>query len=512
MHGNAPNKFWLASVTMAASRCRPRRAATSTSVLTLFWLLGAGKCTTGTAALAGTTVAKPTPRQLALLQQPVTTMGHFGISTFAGEDNPCNAKGCPPVAVFRPRIRSPATQCDISQWITAARALGSRQICLTAHHGAGFTLWNSSLTNYSAARSPYHADLLAQFASECRRQNISICYYFDAGDAFDAMGGATAAVLFAKQRGWLYEVLRNPAYGPVDRLWIDGWSDAADSFWGSSGGGTRLVRTLSPGSLLVPGPDGCRAGGSGSFGVYPQLYSCAGRNGSLKSIFAVRETDITIQTVLDWNSSSGSNSGATLPRVVGQEWFWRAGLNASLSASELWHYYLGTVGRGSNLIVNMPPSTACEIPAHYLSVARAFGQAVESSFGSESALAATTHLTVAHCNELTVTVALPPTQQEFDSVLIKEDLSHGARILNYSLSVMLDQTWVSVPPPDDPSFPGARGCKGGSIGMQLIDLLPAEYSRPSEVSAVRVQCKAAIEDGQPVRLASVSVHQTKPPP
>lgn len=440
-------------------------------------------------------------------------MGHFGISTFAGRDNPCTADGCPPVELFRPLIRPPATHCDIPQWVAAARALGSRQICLTAHHGAGFTLWNSSLTNFSAARSPYGADLLAQFASECRRQNISICYYFDAGDAFDATAGATPAALFAKQRGWLREVLSNPAYGPVDRLWIDGWSDAADSFWGSRAGGTRLVRTLSPGSLLVPGPDGCRAGGSGSFGVYPLLYSCADpdRNTSAKSTFAVRETDITMQTILDWNSSSANNLGPP-PRVLGQEWFWRDGLNVSLSARELWRYYLGTVGRGSNLIVNIPPSTACEIPVNFLSAARGFGQAVESSFGAGSALASTTNQTVARCDELVVTLTLPPTQQEFDSVLIKEDLSHGARILNYSVDVLLDQSWVSVPPPDEPSFPGAQGCKGGSIGMQLIDLLPAEYSRPSEVSAVRVQCKAAIEDGQPVRLASVSVHQTKPPP
>lgn len=487
---------------------RPQRAA----VARLQLLVCAAMLATSRGPSTGATasVARPTAQQLALLQHPVSAMAHFGISTFAGEDNPCNAKGCPPVTLFRPLLRPPATRCDVHQWVTAARALGSRQICLTAHHGAGFTLWDSALTNYSAAHSPYGADLLVQFASECRRQNVSICYYWDSGDAFDATAGAAPETLFAKQRGWLHEVLSNPVYGPVDRLWIDGWSDSADSFWGSRGVGTRLVRGLSPRSLLVPGPDGCHAGGSGSFGVYPQLYQCAGHSSSTNRTFAVRETDITIQTILDWNVSSASSSAAP-PRVLGQEWFWRKGLNASLSASELWYYYLGTVGRGSNLIVNMPPSTACEIPAEFLSAARGFGQAVESSFGPGSALAATNRPTVARCQELTVTVHLPPTQEEFDAVLIKEDLSDGQRILNYSLEVLLDQAWVSVPPPDRPSFPGAHGCKGGSIGMQLIDLLPPEYSRPSEVSAVRVQCTAAIEDGRAARLASVSVHQTKPP-
>ena len=236
---------------------RPQRAA----VARLQLLLCAAMLATSRGPSTGATasVARPTAQQLALLQHPVSAMAHFGISTFAGEDNPCNAKGCPPVTLFRPLLRPPATCCDVHQWVTAARALGSRQICLTAHHGAGFTLWDSALTNYSAAHSPYGADLLVQFASECRRQNVSICYYWDSGDAFDATAGAAPETLFAKQRGWLHEVLSNPVYGPVDRLWIDGWSDSADSFWGSRGVGTRLVRALSPRSLLVPGPDGCHA-------------------------------------------------------------------------------------------------------------------------------------------------------------------------------------------------------------------------------------------------------------
>ncbi len=499
--------FSTPCLVLPARRCRPAHAYCMFAQLALALLVTSSEPTTADAVL----VPRPTQRQLSMLRHPVSAMAHFGIATFAGKDNPCSPSGCPPATLFKPLLRPPATQCDIQQWVSAARALGSRQICLTAHHGAGFTLWKSTLTNYSAPRSPYGADLLAQFASECRRQNVSICYYFDAGDAFDATAGATMAALFAKQRGWLREVLSNSMYGPVDRLWIDGWSDSSDSFWGNRGGGTRLVRTLSPHSLLAPGPDGCRVGGSGSFGVYPQLYTCPDHRGRLQATFGVRETAITMQTVLNWTASSATSSTIP-PSVIGQEWFWRAGLNASLSAGELWHYYLGTVGRGSNLIVNIPPSTACEIPGNFFSAAHSFGKAVESSFGTGSALAATKHPTAALCHELTVTVPLPPTQQEFDSVLIKEDLLQGQRILKYSIEVLLDQAWVSVPPPDYPAFPGALGCKGNTVGAQLIDLLPAEYSRPSEVTAVRVNCKDAIDNSQLVRLASVSIHQTKPPP
>ena len=150
----------------------------------------------------------PSPRQLALLRQPVSAMAHFGIATFAGKDNPCTAAGCPPVTMFRPTTGSHS--CNIGSWVSAARALGARQICLTAHHGAGFTLWDSSLTNYSAPRSPYGADLLAQFASECRRQNVSICYYWDAADMYDMAAGASPNTLLSTQRGWLREVLANP--------------------------------------------------------------------------------------------------------------------------------------------------------------------------------------------------------------------------------------------------------------------------------------------------------------
>lgn len=151
----------------------------------------------------------PSPRQLALLRQPVSAMAHFGIATFAGKDNPCTSVGCPPVTMFRPTTPG-SRSCNIGSWVSAARALGARQICLTAHHGAGFTLWDSSLTNYSAPRSPYGADLLAQFASECRRQNVSICYYWDAADMYDTAAGTSPNALLSTQRGWLREVLANP--------------------------------------------------------------------------------------------------------------------------------------------------------------------------------------------------------------------------------------------------------------------------------------------------------------
>jgi hypothetical protein len=104
-------------------------------------------------------------------------------------------------------------------------------------------------------------------------------------------------------------------------------------------------------------------------------------------------------------------------------------------------------------------------------------------------------------------------------IIYRPDLN-DQRIRNYSLEVLLDQAWVSVPPPTRPGVPWAAGCKGQTVGTQLIDLLPAEFCRPSEVTAVRVRClaaaaavgeRAAAAGAASVRLLSVAVHQTVPP-
>ena len=75
------------------------------------------------------------------------------------------------------------TNYSTEDWMAHAAALGSREICLTAHHEGGFALWPSNHTPYSVRLSSRfqggHGDVLRDFAESANRWGIGICYYLN---------------------------------------------------------------------------------------------------------------------------------------------------------------------------------------------------------------------------------------------------------------------------------------------------------------------------------------------
>eukprot|EP00041_Stephanoeca_diplocostata_P026782 m.727962 g.727962 ORF g.727962 m.727962 type:complete len:495 (+) comp23041_c0_seq2:163-1647(+) len=446
---------------------------------------------------------QPNTLQLRQMQQhPLVAFMHFSIATFVGVDNPCGKHGCPSASKFAPIDLPASGLCNVSEWVATAKEMGATQICLTAHHGAGFTLWRSNVSDYGVKSSSYATDLLAEFAAACRAAGMSICYYWDLGDGYDAQRHMSPSALAARQTQWLTEILRQQdKYGPVDRLWLDDYGGREYLNL------TRLVETLSPHTLMVPGPHGWRAGASGSFGQYPLYHTTTWDNDTGTqpqgwsingTSFMVRETDMTIQSELD---SSGV--------VHGEAWFWR-NKAPFLSAPQLWDYYISTVMRGGALIINIPPSVYCGVPPKYRQVGAAFGAAVADAFHANAYVAVGGNAS-APCSALSVTVPLPTDNSTgFNGVVLQEDLTHGQRITQYTISVLLDEAWVQVPSVGSSAVgPAAVGVKGGTIGPSSLDLLPAEYCRSSEVTAVRWQCVSAIAD--PVSIRTVAAVLAQPP-
>lgn len=170
-----------------------------------------------------------------------------------------------------PKIFNP-TDLDCDDWMRAASALGTKEICLTAQHEGGFALWPSNYTNYSVAASPWKngkGDVLREFADAANRWGIKICYYLQAADdgwgMYHRVPKYTAATFLETTLGKLREVLTE--YGPVNRFWFDG-----DGFGGTTNSSTtrnmpaefnandtllwepvfKLIRDISPQTLLGP--------------------------------------------------------------------------------------------------------------------------------------------------------------------------------------------------------------------------------------------------------------------
>ena len=75
------------------------------------------------------------------------------------------------------------TNFSTEDWMANAAALGSQEICLTAHHEGGFALWPSNHTPYSVKLSTRFqggkGDVLRDFVDSANRWGIKICYYLN---------------------------------------------------------------------------------------------------------------------------------------------------------------------------------------------------------------------------------------------------------------------------------------------------------------------------------------------
>ena len=146
------------------------------------------------------------------------------------------------------------TNFSAVQWVGYAKSAGMKYLVITSKHHDGFCLWNSKLSDWSIARTPFtDRDPLGELAAECRRQGLRFGLYYSLMDWHHPDWGnrrawndvATNApdrkryVEYAK--GQLTELIT--AYQP-DLIWFDGGWDGWT--WEEGDELVRHVRSLKP--------------------------------------------------------------------------------------------------------------------------------------------------------------------------------------------------------------------------------------------------------------------------
>ena len=196
--------------------------------------------TTIVCAAAGGGVPLPNARQLEWMDLETIQFMHWSIPTFWKPSdeflrgvNPTVGGNCQPTVTgtsndsqtqgfwpcLNPEIFQPE-QLDPDAWMAASAALGMKEICLTAKHFGGFTLWPSKQTPYGVGASSWmdgKGDVLRQFADAANRWGIKICYYCNPRDDgyLAKWGDVTPAEFEEKQLGMLKELMDN--YGESEQ-------------------------------------------------------------------------------------------------------------------------------------------------------------------------------------------------------------------------------------------------------------------------------------------------------
>lgn len=296
----------------------------------------------------------PTRQQLDWHQLETYAFIHFTTNTFTGKEW---GYGDESPSVFNPG------QLNVDQWVSTLKETGFKAVILTAKHHDGFCLWPSAYTDHTLAASPYKngkGDLVRDVSDACKKYGLKFGIYLSPWDRNRADYGKPSYITY--YRNQLKELFEN--YGPVFEMWFDG-ANGGDGYYGGARekrridgsryydwpGTMQMVREMEPDILFFSdaGPDirwvGNERGIAGETNwnnLTPDtLY--AGKAG--------------IENLLGTGSETGSRwIPAEVDVSIRPGWFYHAEEDGKVkTAEELFDIYLSSVGRGSNLLLNIPP-------------------------------------------------------------------------------------------------------------------------------------------------------------
>lgn len=296
----------------------------------------------------------PSASQLEWHKMELTAFVHFTTNTFTDKEW---GYGDESEKVFNP------TALNTEQWAGVLKDAGFKMIILTTKHHDGFCLWPSQYTEHSVKNSPYKngkGDVVRETSDAARKYGLKFGIYLSPWDRNHEAYGSAAYVQY--YRNQLKELFTQ--YGTITEMWFDG-ANGGDGYYG----GARNTRHIDRASYY-DWPSTLKMVSA----MQPQVlyFSDAGPNirwvGNEKG--RANETNwntLTPDTLYAGQSGieglleTGSEDGthwipAECDFSIRPGWFYHAAEdNKVKTPQQLFDIYLTSVGRGSNMLLNIPP-------------------------------------------------------------------------------------------------------------------------------------------------------------
>jgi alpha-L-fucosidase len=295
----------------------------------------------------------PSERQLAWHEMEYYMFVHFTVNTFTDKEW---GYGDEKESVFNP------SELDCRQWARVAKESGMKGIIITAKHHDGFCLWPSAFTEHSVKNSPWKegkGDILKELRQACDEYGLKMGVYLSPWDRNSAVYGTPEYLTY--YRNQMKELLTN--YGDIFEVWFDG-ANGGDGYYGGARETRRIdnktyydwpnthkiVRELQPGAVMFSdaGPDIRWVGNESGMGsltnwcllkkdeMYPggDFAKILGEGHEDGNYWVPAEVDVSIR----------------------RGWFYHSNQDSLVRSPEnLLELYYSSVGRNSNLLLNIPP-------------------------------------------------------------------------------------------------------------------------------------------------------------
>lgn len=394
----------------------------------------------------------PSQAQLAYLGDELAAFIHFGPNTFydqewgTGQEDPER---------FNP------TKLDAREWVRVLKETGFKKLILVVKHHDGFVLYPTAHTDYSVKASPWRdgkGDLLLEVSQAATEFDMDMGVYLSPWDAHSPLYHVDReADYHAYYLAQLKEILSNPDYGNAGKfaeVWMDGargegaqkvnykfetWFETIRDLQGDC-----LIFSTEGTSIRWIGNERGYAGDPLWQKVKPNQLGTEAeldylQHGDLSgTLFSIGEADVSLRP----------------------GWFYHEDQDPK-SLEELVEIYFHSVGRGTPLLLNIPPNQdglfderdiqrLYEFRAYRYELYKedlALGAAVSGP--TLSADFACHHLTDGLETSSWASDAELPIQLEldlespktFDVIELREDLKLGQRIAAFHVQVELDGVW-----------------------------------------------------------------------
>lgn len=394
----------------------------------------------------------PSQAQLAYLEDELAAFIHFGPNTFydqewgTGQEDPGR---------FNP------IRLDAREWIRVLKETDFKKLILVVKHHDGFVLYPTAHTDYSVKTSPWRSgegDLLLEVSQAATEFDMDMGVYLSPWDAHSPLYHVDREADYnAYYLAQLKEILSNPAYGNAGKfaeVWMDGargegaqkvnyefekWFETIHELQGDC-----LIFSTEGTSIRWIGNERGYAGDPLWQKVNPDKLGTEAELDYLQhgdpagTIFSIGEADVSIRP----------------------GWFYHEEQDTK-SLEELVEIYFHSVGRGTPLLLNIPPNQAGLFDAKDIERLYEFAAYRNELYKEDLALGAEVsgpalsadfachHLTDGFETSSWASDAGLPIHLEldlgspktFDVIELREDLKLGQRIAAFHVQVEVDGVW-----------------------------------------------------------------------
>lgn len=409
----------------------------------------------------------PSEAQMRWHEMELNAFIHFTTNTFTdrewglGNESP---------AVFNP------SGLDADQWVTVLKEAGFKGIILTCKHHDGFCLWPSQYSEHTVKNSPYKSgqgDVVKEVADACRRHGVKFGVYLSPWDRNHAQYGRPEYITYYRDQ--LKELFTN--YGDIFEMWFDG-ANGGDGYYGGSNEVRRidgstyydwpatldLVRGIQPEVIFFSdaGPGVRWCGNEQGIGGETNWSTI-----TPDTLFAGKPD---ISELLNRGSEGGTHwIPAEVNTSIRPGWFYHESEDSLVKSPEkLFDIYMTSVGRGSTLLLNVPPDRRGVIHERDVEVLREWRAMLDSAFTTNLAKNAKVMSNVFRGDDPTfdgskVTDGDNDTywstdddvtsgtleidlgnSQTIQYIALQEYIKLGQRVRKFGVDVMQDGNWINV--------------------------------------------------------------------